>query len=249
MLQIQTLLFPTDLSACAERAFAHASHLAQASGARVHALHVRPPGTPALQSGTLLPLSLADVADDLRLPEGGAGSSGPDAADVVEAQVERENEVEAILDYARAHEADLIVMGTHGRRGLDRALAGSVAERVVREASCPVLTVRHCPEAAVHRVLVPTDFSGRAREAAAYAVELAKAYGARLELLHVVEEAALPSSFGPVLGAARVGAQEVKARSKEAMRRWVRELQDGVAVDGTVMVGHPARDIVDYAEG
>jgi nucleotide-binding universal stress UspA family protein len=50
---------------------------------------------------------------------------------------------DAIVDYARDHEIDLIVIGTHGRRALGRLLMGSVAERVVRSAPCPVLTVRH----------------------------------------------------------------------------------------------------------
>jgi nucleotide-binding universal stress UspA family protein len=50
---------------------------------------------------------------------------------------------ETIVQYASDHAIDLIVMGTHGRRGVDHLLMGSVAERVVRTAPCPVLTVRH----------------------------------------------------------------------------------------------------------
>ena len=50
---------------------------------------------------------------------------------------------EAIVEYAKTHNIDIIVMGTHGRRALAHLLMGSVAERVVRTAPCPVLTVRH----------------------------------------------------------------------------------------------------------
>jgi universal stress protein A len=57
----------------------------------------------------------------------------------------------AILEYAKETAADLIVIGTHGRRGMSRLIMGSVAERVVRMASCPVFSV-HCPE---HDIIVP----------------------------------------------------------------------------------------------
>jgi hypothetical protein len=54
----------------------------------------------------------------------------------------------AIIEYAEAHDIDLIVMGTHGRGGMSHLLMGSVAERVVRTAPCPVLTVRSAPKGA-----------------------------------------------------------------------------------------------------
>jgi len=67
---------------------------------------------------------------------------------------------EAIVDYARQAEIDLIIMGTHGRTGMSQLLVGSVAERVVRTAPCPVLTVKH-PE---HEFVHP-DVAGSQQEA------------------------------------------------------------------------------------
>ena len=61
---------------------------------------------------------------------------------VVESAVRWDSPVEGIVDYAREAAIDLIVIATHGRTGLSHVLLGSVAERIVREASCPVLTIR-----------------------------------------------------------------------------------------------------------
>src|SRR5690606_34769986 len=97
----------------------------------------------------------------------------------------------AILQYARDQEMDLVVMGTHGRRGLRRLFLGSVAEEVVRLSVCPVLTVHAGPirsEALFGDILVPIDFSPHSKAALRAAASLAPELGASLDLLHVVEE-------------------------------------------------------------
>ena len=95
----------------------------------------------------------------------------------------------AIVEYAEAEEIDLIVLGTHGRRGLRRFLLGSVAEEVVRTAGCPVVTVPH--EDARHtdsieRIVVPFDFSADSVWALETAKELAATYGSRLDVVHAI---------------------------------------------------------------
>ena len=104
-----------------------------------------------------------------------------------------------ILSFAETQAANLIVMGTHGLRGIDRLILGSVIERVLRRAHCPVLAVRK-PERHVacsvrdleqvnfKKVLLCTDFSDHARRASEYALSIAEAYGAELTLLHVLED-------------------------------------------------------------
>ena len=95
-----------------------------------------------------------------------------------------------ILEYATDHDADLIVIGTHGRTGLDRTLAGSVTERVVRSSSVPVLTVRAADHAAVSeydRILVPTDGSEYAAAAIDHALSVAQACNASIHVLFVVD--------------------------------------------------------------
>jgi nucleotide-binding universal stress UspA family protein len=106
---------------------------------------------------------------------------------------------DCILAFAEAQKADLIVMGTHGRRGFDRLMLGSVTERVMRNASCPLLAVNKPSHAliesdkqpsAIHlsRILFCTDFSENSRQALGHALSLRTEYNAELTLLHVLED-------------------------------------------------------------
>jgi len=108
---------------------------------------------------------------------------------------------ECILDLAQARKADLIVMGTHGRRGFDRLVLGSVTERVMRKASCPVLTVNKTSRELIrsdeqlgivhlNKILFCTDFSENSQNAFEHATSLAAEYRAELTLLHVLEDIA-----------------------------------------------------------
>ena len=106
---------------------------------------------------------------------------------------------DTVLGFAAAQQVDLIVMGTHGRHGLDRLLLGSVTEKVLRKARCPVLAVRQpthefvTPEDRVEpvhlrKILFCVDFSTYAESALRYALSLAQEYKAELTLLHVLED-------------------------------------------------------------
>jgi nucleotide-binding universal stress UspA family protein len=103
-----------------------------------------------------------------------------------------------ILGFAEAQAVNLIVMGTHGLRGLDRLTLGSVTEKVLRKARCPVLAVRKPAHAfalsgrepdliQLHRILYCTDFSDNSERAFDHAISLAAEYKAELTLLHVLE--------------------------------------------------------------
>lgn len=97
---------------------------------------------------------------------------------------------DAILSLARERSVGLIVMGTHGRRGFDRLTLGSVAERVLRHAACPVLAVRETADdsAPIRRILCCVDFSANAERALEYALSLARAYDAEVTVLHVLDD-------------------------------------------------------------
>jgi len=103
----------------------------------------------------------------------------------------------AITQYADDNNADLIVTGTHGRRGMKHLLLGSVAETLVKKAKCNVITL--CSEKkklthpyTVKRVLVPVDFSGYAQPTLRAAYRFARLYSAELLVLHMIESAPLP---------------------------------------------------------
>ncbi|SEO21432.1 Nucleotide-binding universal stress protein, UspA family [Halogranum amylolyticum] len=138
-----TILVPTDGSETATRAVDYAVDVADTYDATVHALSV-------VDAGDLGLRTPPDVdVEELRRPLRERAQSAVDAvvrageaADVPVVAAVRVGVVHrTILDYAEENEVDLVVMGTHGRSGLSRALLGSVTEQVVRESSAPVLTV------------------------------------------------------------------------------------------------------------
>jgi len=137
----EQILIPTDGSETATAALQEAIEIADAYDATLHALHVT--------DTTAIPTNL-DAESALRALDE-AGRETLDAAmeqakmagvKSVQAKVARGPPYRAILDYVDDHDVDLIVMGTHGRTGLDRYLIGSVTEKVVRLSDVPVLTIR-----------------------------------------------------------------------------------------------------------
>jgi nucleotide-binding universal stress UspA family protein len=161
---------------------------------------------------------------------------------------------EVILDYAAEHDVDLIVMGTHGRRGPARMFLGSVAEEVVRQARCPVLTLRRRDEPrtveAIQRVLVPIDFSDHSRDALAYAQELAALYGGSLQVVHAIEEPVYPYFYAPAGGFSVLRElDELRQRTDEALDRLLSESPGPeVPVEKSVVTGRPAVEIARFAE-
>lgn len=123
-MNLGNVLFPTDFSAASEPAGLVASEMARQQGARLHIVHVVPPVTDPADSPEML-RRLAAAFGDLR----------------VETVLLSGRVAHQIIRYARDKGIGLIVIGSHGRTGVSRALLGSVAESVVRLASCPVLTV------------------------------------------------------------------------------------------------------------
>lgn len=191
MFTLRRILVPTDFSPCAEQALAHAAFLARQYDAAIHLVHVVPvaPGYPLAgvqatetKDAGEVERRLRDLVDD------------HDLGDLdVRCHAERGEEGvgRVLLETAANVDADLIVLGTHGRRGVRRLFLGSEAEEVIRGADRPVLAVRQLdPSAepsAIHRVLVPVDLSEHSTRALAHAVELARRYDAHLHLLHVVQ--------------------------------------------------------------
>jgi nucleotide-binding universal stress UspA family protein len=144
---IQHILVPHDFSETAENALSFALSLAEKLGSRVTILHVYETPAYAFPEGPALTLEMTvqiekAAATALAAVAARARRPGVEAT----TQLRQGSPWREIDAAARQAHADLIVMGTHGRRGLARALLGSVAEKVVRTASCPVLTV-HAPEA------------------------------------------------------------------------------------------------------
>src|SRR5262245_5585112 len=139
VLALRTLLHPTDFEAHSMHAFWLASALARDYGARLVLLHVVAAPTVVYGEG-VVPDNVTALRDAAWARLGTLPTPGGNVR--VERRVEEGHAAEATLRVAKEEHADLVVMGTHGRTGLGRLLMGSVAERVLREAECPVLTVK-----------------------------------------------------------------------------------------------------------
>ena len=200
MLSIRRILWPTDFSSGAERAFPYAVALASWHEAELHVLSVQEPEAVDADGSQSHPLS-QDALTRLLMDDGEPPQHVDlDTLSVVQEQRKGDSAPETIVSYADEYDIDLVVAGTHGRRGLRRLLIGSVAEEVLRTAPCPVLTVRDkddsTPAWVVRNILVPIDFSDASLNALRHAKELALTHGAQITLLHAVEEVVYPSAYG-----------------------------------------------------
>ncbi len=248
------VLCPTDFSEFSTAALSYATALAASYGSAIRILHVLTPFPIVAPFG--------DVPGNVQLYESqrvqGQQALEAEAARVrrpgltVDVELRDGSAVHETLDAARDWGADLIVIGTHGRGGMERLVLGSVAEKVLRKAPCAVLAVPHAALEGAHaterigHVLCAHDGSAASANGVAYAVSLAERTGARLTLVSVVESLPYGGDFtGPDFAAFRA------ARDEHA-----REVLD-TAVDAGVRVrcnvherlvyGHPAQQILEVA--
>ena len=154
MIQLARILLPADFSEFSSEATNYACAFAEQFDAELHLLHVleiHHSTTPDLAMGLALPSRIKESREAVeKALENVLDSKWAEGRKVVKATAEGPPFLE-IIRYAKQHDVDLIVMGTHGRSALVHVLMGSVAEKVVRKAPCPVLTVR--PEG--HQFIMP----------------------------------------------------------------------------------------------
>ena len=148
MPDIHTLLSPVDFSDASDHALDYAIDLAFKLGARVHIIHVWQPPTYALADGIFIPPGdyLSNYMLDLQEQLDKCVARYADRGVTLQGNLIEGVPYTTIIQTAQEIQADLIVMGTHGRTGLTHALVGSVAEKVVRLAPCPVLVTRGATE-------------------------------------------------------------------------------------------------------
>ena len=186
---LKNILFATDFSPAAEMALPYAIGLAKQYGAKVHGLHVRFPATYPIVGPEAMPQVIEAAEEQAKFEAKQLHEmleTVPHEVTVTEGDL-----WPSLSEIVNKQNTDLIVMGTHGRKGVSRALLGSATEEVFRKASCPVLTVgphvSHNTERrlAMKEILFATDFSPESLAALRYAVSLAQEHQANLTLLNV----------------------------------------------------------------
>jgi len=192
-ISLKNILFATDFSPASEAALPYALGLAKHYGAIIHAIHVRFPTTYPIVAPESLP-QIMEAAEELAKLEAKQlhemFANVPHDVTVVSGEL-----WPVISEKVKAQKIDMIVIGTHGRTGVGRALLGSAAEEIFRKAPCAVLTVgpyvcknaERCLE--MKQILYATDFSPESLAALPIAVSLAQEHQARLTILNVIEEA------------------------------------------------------------
>ncbi len=186
------ILFATDLSTAAEKALPYATEMARCYGAMLYVVHaIAPPPAYPYAPAAAWP-SLEEQEEQFRveakrhlehclegIPHKTEFRHGP-VFDVLREEIE-------------SKQIDLLVVGTHGRTGIDKVVLGSVAESIFREAACPVLTIGPRAHTDSHstaelaRILYATDFSAESLAAAPYAISLCREHRAQLILLTCLE--------------------------------------------------------------
>ena len=208
-LQVKNVLFATDFSATSESALPYAAAVSRHFGSTLHLVHVLSETALIMMTGGVDYVSLGTLYDDAR-------TETKEKLEALALRLEgipQRNYVRQgaiwknLATIIEQNKIDLVVLGTHGRTGLGKLLLGSVAEDILRHASCPVLTVgpnvsgrdrlpllshntRHLApvDLDLRRIILATDFAGHAPDMARTACSLAAEFHARLTLLHVIED-------------------------------------------------------------
>jgi nucleotide-binding universal stress UspA family protein len=251
-LTIKLILCPIDFSEFSESAYQHARSVAEHYQAKLVAQHIvelwrHPSGDFAASAGVYEEYSQAlRESGNKQLQEFVENHTHDDIQPqlVVEVGIA----ADSIVSFAQLQKADVIVMGTHGRRGFDRLMLGSVTDRVMRTAPCPVLAASKPPHGSVaggkerhvhhlSRILFCADFSENSERALRYAISATAEYDAELTLLHVLE--GVPS----------------QAETEEAMAAAAERLDKLIPLEGrktlkiktAVRIGKPYAQIIQLA--
>lgn len=252
-MKINQILVPTDFSENASSAMDYAIALAKQCSATLHLLH-----TPVVPTYLLMDLSY---------------SPGPEAVtrilndsqEALDAQAERLSEAgvehftviregtahEVIRAYAKEHDIDLVVMGTHGRTGVAKLMYGSVTERVVKTVHTPIIVVPPGANQAPHSIVICYDFSGPAKRAAGVAGAIHEVVRGPLHLVHsYLDVWGEYTDRGAVVG-------EAAEKRREALRLGLQEMlekdaatlfpADAEATEVHLVTGDPAESILRVA--
>ena len=245
-IEVRHILCPVDFSAISDIALRYAEVAARQFGARLTVLHAERFELPRYllrglkrQLADELNQAKAHLADELRrhaetILEGALPSPG------VRYVVEATEAAEAVLQWTREAEVDLVVMGTHGISGFKRVMMGSVAEAVVRQAGVPVFTVRPRAQAfidgqsadakpVIDAILCPLIPETTQLEALHYAAALAERFEAALTVLHVVENDSAP-------GEAEIWLKKTMTAAVGTRCPWTAEVHAGRAAEQIITI-------------
>lgn len=248
---IKNILCPVDRSPSSLEAFSYAIALARWQRARLDLLEV---------IEVAVPTGGSRVAEDDSVPTDTRAALERDLRRVLTARraadlrvrifMRKGNVVQEILAQAKASRADLVIVGSHGRGGVQRLVLGSVAEKVLRLATCPVLTVRRGMSVARRSrspfgtILCATDFSAAANRGVAYAKRLAKHANAKLVVMHAVE---WPFEDAVTSGAVAALRKRIESSARDRVVRLLPRSSSDARAQAVVTLGKASAAIIKLA--
>lgn len=269
MITIGNILCPVDFSAFSQHALQHGVQLARWFNSTLTVLYVYPPPAappPVLFGGLPGPLpsepypaltvSLEKAHEDVTAQLTKFAATVDASGIQLRIEARAGTPVRSILHEAAAQHSDVIVIGTHGHGGFDRWMLGSVTEKILRKASCPVLTVpppvgEPTGDAVtmLKRILCPVDFSDSSLRALEYALSLAKEADAELLVMHVIEGLADLTHWQQptnpsILEYLRLSEQNALARMREAVPK---DASTWCTPRELLMTGKPYEEILRVA--
>ena len=228
-MKVRKILYPTDFSHASQPALRHAMELCRRFDAELILAHVRTPFSddPNRPEYHFIDEGRYSAFIQAELDKASEGLAGDlRVSTVIGRDVSPAN---GILRVAAEQNVDMIAMGTHGRSGLGHFFLGSVAERVVRYAKVPVLTVAakrdgYKDQPVYSKILATYDFSVHSNEAVRRAKELADAYGAQLLVLYVIEQEIHPGYYEVWKVSVRNEMPEIQREARRALEKVLGEV-------------------------
>lgn len=253
-MKFQRVLFPTDFSPSADSALAHALFQAELADTALYMLHAVITAEDDRGLFFTKPETLTAKMEEVaqaRFQEA-LPPALSEPLNIVQRTIRGQNAASIILNFAKENDCGLIVMGTHGRRGLKHFFLGSVAEEVARLAACPVLTVRgdgHTKAPTYRNILVPVALDGTEKGQLEAVRKMSKLHQSRVTLLHVVDLRAVPTGLDAEVAPMGDLIEKITAFREAQLKESAREVfgtTDGI---GFLMeTGSPSRNIVHHAD-
>lgn len=255
MNQYSKIIFPTDFSECANEAYEYALLIASMYKSELHIFHAFStysksfgpeysiPDT--LEINSPYPAELKEYMDKYDAKYGIAENK------IIKKYKAGYATAPTIIEYIKNNNIDLIVMGTHGRRGLRHMLLGSVTEEVLRKSKCNVLTVKKNDSKiqSIKHILIPTDFSKHAKNALIEGLQLVNMFEAKITLLHVIEEPIPPAYYLPANNITiETHLTAAKKNSLNHLSELVQDINKSESANIDVIEGHVASSIKNYAD-
>jgi nucleotide-binding universal stress UspA family protein len=255
MISLKRILVPVDFSEPARKAVTYGLTLAEQFNADLVLAHIVPESSPVLYA---VPTQLLGVEKERYT------TAARDIGNLVPAEhaatvnlrtiVKIGNIEKELLEIVHRDDIDLVVMGTHGRRYLSRWFIGSVTEHILRNLPVPVLTVSHVETekhaiglVSLRRILYAADLSESSSIGLRYAIELARGAGAKLTVMHVIDDEDR-MLWGPAVAAYLDRDKLFEERRQKLHDLIKQETTPDVAMEGVTLEGKPFQKIVEYAE-